>query len=100
MQNIIYKKITNIRINQVEDVYLVVCFDKDNKNIWNKSFHCFLSSKPCGRNDFDYFFTDNTFADMWRIARENIEKAQETLSKGGMFLLATITKGKMQNHTI
>ena len=47
-----------------------------------------------------FFFTANTFADMWRIARDNIEKAQETLSKGGMFLLATITKGKMQNHTI
>ncbi len=91
---------TDIKIDGIKNIYLIISFDKDNKNIWNKDFHFYLSSKPCGTDDFYYFFTNDIFAKMWRIAKDSVEIAQEILLRGGHFPLATITKGKVRKQQL
>lgn len=100
MQNNFYKEIEGVKLpSGIDKVYLNLSFDKNNKNIWNKEFHFYISNCPCGSSEMSYLISPETLAKVWRVAIGGIEKSKDTLSSGGSVHVATIKNGKIIDLT-
>jgi hypothetical protein len=87
-------KIENLK-NQKETLWLVMSFDKNQKDIWNKTFHFYLTNEEL-ESDVELlrFISYKTLSKLWKLANKNLAMALEAFEKGGSFPLATICNGK------
>jgi len=92
----IYKiKLENLK-NQKEPLWLLMFYDVDQKDIWNKTFYFYLTNEGL-KSDIELlrFISDKTYSKLWNLANKHLATAQETLDNGNHFPLATIHKGKI-----
>ena len=94
MANVYRCKIENLK-NQKEPLWLVMCFGKNQKDIWNETFYFYLTNEGL-ESDIELlrFISYKTLLKLWTLANKHLATAQESLNEGGSFPLATICKGK------